>query len=574
MSSDRPRLLVPSGALPSEARVLDLLRSVFDVVEVESVGRAAEGRPDDLILLPSGEIADAVEVAGLPAGGVISTLENIGEGVGVIDASGTMTWANARLSEYDEPIRERFIETCRQAMQQFDQAGQTAVALRARPARKFVFAVGSAHYEVLVSIATVEEARERAVSRVVGILWEVTESRELQNKIDAIDAAGAELMRIDAASIAGLNVAERLALLEEKIVRYVRDLLNFDKFEVRIIDRETNQLELVFNHGLTPLKIGEVIYAEAEDNGISGHVAATGECYICADVANDPKYRSGLDDAASSLTVPLRLYDRILGVFNIESNTPASFDDTDRRFAQILARYIAMAMHILDLLVVERYTTNEQIAANVLGELNEPLDAISAEAMALRGATLDDGPTALAEGLDRIIEATEGIRRRLAVCTAGPKSILGAEVEMRRAERDPVMIGKRILLADNEPTVREAIHALLEQKGCDVTVCTGGAETIERLRACGADHRPYDLVISDIKMPDRSGYEVFRTAKECAADTPVILITGFGYDPHHSIVRASQEGLHSFLFKPLKAAQLLEAVTKALVGNGEPSESG
>ncbi len=66
-------------------------------------------------------------------------------------------------------------------------------------------------------------------------------------------------------------------------------------------------------------------------------------------------------------------------------------------------------------------------------------------------------------------------------------------------------------------------------------------------------------------MPDRSGYEIFQAAKEACQATPVILMTGFGYDPHHSIVRASQEGLQSFLFKPFKATQLLSEVEKALV---------
>ena len=42
-------------------------------------------------------------------------------------------------------------------------------------------------------------------------------------------------------------------------------------------------------------------------------------------------------------------------------------------------------------------------------------------------------------------------------------------------------------------------------------------------------------------------------------------MTGFGYDPHHSIVRSSQEGLHCFLFKPFQIEQLLEEVYKALV---------
>ena len=104
--------------------------------------------------------------------------------------------------------------------------------------------------------------------------------------------------------------------------------------------------------GLTPLKIGEVIYAAETGNGISGYTAATGKSYMCPDVRKDPLYREGLDNAASSLTVPLHVHDRVIGVFNIESNSPNAFNEEDRQFAEIFCRYIAMAMNILDLLVV------------------------------------------------------------------------------------------------------------------------------------------------------------------------------------------------------------------------------
>ena len=569
MSSDRPRLFIPAPALLAERQLVDSLRSVFEVIEVESEAEARDRTAkagSTWLLMPSATDADRGGNSGVPPDELAATLEHIGEGVGVIDADGTLGWANSRLREYDPEIMKRFIETCRHAMRQFDQAGAAAVPLIARPGQKFSYAVGDHHFEVLVSIASIEESRERTVRTVVGIISDVTAGRQLQDRIDAIDAAGAELMRIDAAAIANLNMAERLTLLEEKIIRYVRELLHFDKFEVRLTDRETNQLELVFNRGLTPLKIGEVIYAEIENNGICGYVATTGEPYVCNVISKDELYKEGLEGASSSLTVPLRLYDQILGVFNVESTAEQAFDDNDRRFAQIFARHIAMAMHILDLLVIERCTTNEQVAANVLSELREPLDEITAEATRLRvEAPADDANRALAEGLDRIAESTEGIRRRLAVCTSGPKSILGAEQEMQRDDPLPAMVGKRILLADNEARVRDDISALLRQKGADVLTCSGGAETIELLRRPEAKTAPYDLVISDIRMPDRNGYEVFRTAKECCPETPVILITGFGYDPHHSIVRANQEGLHSFLFKPLRAKQLLEAVTKAFV---------
>lgn len=573
----RTRLIVPAGFLEASGPHLEGLRAAFDIVEADNLddartragGRRTAGEAetdatrDTLVLWPEGPPPSATVVEGLSPEGVIATLQHIGEGVGLVDARGELTWANARLLASTETTKRCFLETCFGAMERLDQAGAKAVALNARPSRKFAFAADGAHFEVLVSIASVDEADDSRVTSVVGILWEVTEARELQAKIDAIDAAGAELMRIDNAVIEKLNMGERLALLEEKIIRYVRELLDFDKFEVRIIDRETNQLQLVFNRGLTPLRIGESIYAEAEDNGISGYVAAMGEPYICRDIDKDPFYFPGLDGAKSALTVPLRLYDRVIGVFNVESPLPDAFNENDRRFAQIFARYVAMAMHILDLLVVERYTTNEQIAANVLGELTEPLEEITAEAAALRRRL---GKRTSSEELDRIIHAAEGIRRRILVCAAGPKSILGAEQVIDRLEPDPLMTGKRVILAENEQGVRDAINGLLTRKGCEVTVCTGGADTIDELRAAHAEGRHFDLVISDVKMPDRNGYEVFRTAKEFSPDTPVILMTGFGYDPHHSIVRATQEGLHSFLFKPLKAGQFLEAVEKALKG--------
>ncbi|MCE2968514.1 MAG: hypothetical protein LW831_13410, partial [Phycisphaeraceae bacterium] len=62
-------------------------------------------------------------------------------------------------------------------------------------------------------------------------------------------------------------------------------------------------------------------------------------------------------------------------------------------------------------------------------------------------------------------------------------------------------------------------------------------------------------------------YEIFAAARKVSPDLPVILMTGFGYDPHHSVVRASQEGLSCVLFKPFQAERLIEEVHKALAKN-------
>ena len=122
-----------------------------------------------------------------------------------------------------------------------------------------------------------------------------------------------------------------------------------------------------------------------------------------------------------------------------------------------------------------------------------------------------------------------------------------------------------VLLVDDDDALTRLVELWLTRQGYVVEICSDGTTAIESLESHGARGITFDLVISDVRMPDRNGYEVFRAAKDLDSETPVILMTGFGYDPHHSIVRSSQEGLHCFLFKPFQVEQLLEEVYKALV---------
>lgn len=60
------------------------------------------------------------------------------------------------------------------------------------------------------------------------------------------------------------------------------------------------------------------LYALPTDNGVTGYVAATGNSYLCRDTSHDPLYLTGIDNASSSLTVPIKRHDRVLGTFNVE----------------------------------------------------------------------------------------------------------------------------------------------------------------------------------------------------------------------------------------------------------------
>jgi two-component system, sensor histidine kinase SagS len=561
MTSSRPRLVILKGTNTNvglEASQIQALKSVFDVVEVhspEAAKKMIDGDAGGMVICAPGEY---LEIGGERLTGA-AILERIGDGIGMVDSHAALLWTDARFKVHDEQVRSAFVRACRIAMEQFN---APAGAPNRRHVKRFDFSSDGCHYELIVAPGSLDQTQDR-VTTVVGVIWDVSNARQVQETLRKIDAAGADLVRIDPAAMSKMNMAERLKMFEQKIVRALREVMHFDNFEVRLLDRETTQLELVIAENISPLKVGEVIYARPEGNGISGYVASTGQAYNCPDVQNDPLYREGLDNAASSLTVPLMLEERVIGTLNIESSKRDAFNENDQMYAERFGRYIASALNILDMLVIERFTTNEQAAANIVGELSVPLAELTKQVNALR--TLRQTDEAVRGNSDQILQTITRLTERLRACAAGPRSVLGAEQELHRLQPDPLLVGKRILIADDEPAIRDTLSSILTQKGANVTVCTNGGETIEAIeKAAKVPGEFFDMVISDIKMPDRNGYEVYRTAKAISANTPVVLMTGFGYDPHHSIVRASQEGLQSFLFKPFKVSQLMDVVTKSL----------
>lgn len=116
-----------------------------------------------------------------------------------------------------------------------------------------------------------------------------------------------------------------------------------------------------------------------------------------------------------------------------------------------------------------------------------------------------------------------------------------------------------VLVADDQLHVRKFLREILEGDGFTVEDAEDGEEVIMKVR-----EKKYDLVISDIRMPKKSGNEVVAELKELAPDLPVILITAYGYDPSHTGIRAKKEGVVEVLYKPFDLKKLKEAIARAL----------
>ncbi len=562
-NAERRRLLFLGGKFTDE-RLIESLRAVYDVdhfTEMDDAMHALRDRDYHAVFSDAGDFLPLERnLVGQKANLVLNT---IGEGVCIVNTDGVCTWSNQRMRQFSPEVFERVTQTCCQARVLFSQQTSPTTDRSIAQSKKFTFQANDRYFELMTSPVTNSEGK---VIQIVAVVWDATSGKRLQQKIDAIDAAGRELSRIEGDSIMKLAPADRLGILRNKIIKFSHDLMHFDHFAIRLLDKRTNKLEVVIAEGLPSDALDIDLYAQPEGNGISGYVAATGRSYICHDTEKDARYVLGLDHCKSSLTVPLRLFDKVIGVYNIESERVGEFTEDDRQFAEIFGRYVAMALNILDLLVVERFTTTGTIAESVVQEINRPLGSIITEAQSLMEDYIGDD--VMRKRLYSVVESVESIRQSLRAVKEGQSVIVTAESEKDCAQGgDPVLSGKRVLIADDEQNIRQTIAEVLQKQGCLCTSCKDGFEAVNML-----NQEKFDLIVSDIKMPYRNGYEIFAAARRISDDLPVILMTGFGYDPHHSIVRASQEGLASVLFKPFKVDQLLEEVRKAFGVEPEPKQ--
>jgi two-component system NtrC family response regulator len=119
------------------------------------------------------------------------------------------------------------------------------------------------------------------------------------------------------------------------------------------------------------------------------------------------------------------------------------------------------------------------------------------------------------------------------------------------------MIGKRILVVDDEENLRRVTQLKLQQAGYAAMTASDGAEALQVL----AKH-PQDLVLTDLKMPGMSGIELLRKIKEEYPEVVVVLVTAYG--AIESAVEAMRLGAHDYIIKPVSAEALKLIVSRAL----------
>lgn len=483
-------------------------------------------------------------------------LDAIADGVAVVDPDLRIIWANPEflsLTGADaQVVGNRFF----QALGESEILGPepcpftTSVASKG-PSSTLLKIPNNRYFRVTVT--PVFDAHH-TLTHLIALTREITDETHQQLKVNAIAQAGDELADLTPDELSEMGVDERTDLLKLNIARHMKDLMGLDFMEIRLLHRETGRLVPLLTEGMTSLAADRELLARKQGQGVTGFVAATGQSYLCPDTAKDPIYIEGAEGARSSLTVPLVYHGNVIGTLNVESPHTDAFDDRDRQFLEIYGRNVASALNTLELLQAEKASTANASMQAISREVALPIDDIITDAATIldRYAGHDEDVISRLHHLLYRAREIRGIIHKVGASIAPPTS---------RVVKTPAakLAGARLLVVDADETIRRSAHQLLGMQGADVETARDAHEALAMAR-----QNAYSAVLTDIRLPDLDGYETFRRLREIQPNTPVILMTGFGYDPTHSIVKARQEGLQTVLYKPFRSDRLMEAVEQAL----------
>ncbi|MEM1069281.1 MAG: GAF domain-containing protein [Planctomycetota bacterium] len=547
-STSEPRRLICVGdprTLPAD---IDRNQVILVDTSVAVVDELNEPSVDG-VWIARDQLPQLSELRGIAQSGLM--LRDMPEGVALLDTDVRVLWANRRLTEWsgrseDEVAGVNFYELLAnpEIMGPDFCPFHTALAT-GEESTSTLHTDGNRYYQVHAApIVRPNYSRQLIVT-----VSDITDEILQQQKLAAIHQAGRELADLRPTEIFMMEVDERIDLLKENIRHYLSDLLNFEVIEIRLLEHATGNLVPLLSVGIDQNAADRQLFAHPQGNGITGYVAASGMSYVCQDVENDPLFIPGATNSKSSLTAPLILHDQILGTINVESPDPNAFSDSDLQFLEIFARDVAFALNTLELLVAQKANTAQQSCDAIHSAVALPVDEILNDAVNVMEGYIGHSPEVV-DRLRRILQNARDIKQTIQQIgqKMTPLEAVPAGVQ---SPQHALLRGKRILVVDADGQVREDAHQLLEKYGCIVETAHKGDEAVWMVRSSGGAGS-YDVIISDIRLPDYSGYQLMRRLGEIMERVPMVLMTGFGYDPGHSIVKARQAGLHPkcVLFKP------------------------
>ena len=229
---------------------------------------------------------------------------------------------------------------------------------------------------------------------------------------------------------------------------------------------------------------------------------------------------------------------------------------------------IGFAKDIRDIRRRDQLVTLAEVAIGVSHEINNSLEVMVNQLEMLRKyvgrAANDEDYLVESERLDSLasqVEKIQDITGRISQMADegeyGTKEYLNGKMmtdlrvdetakpcDRPKANTRYPLSGLRVLIVDDDARVCDSLKELLEGERCCIETAPSGVHAIHCL-----SRQQFDLVLSDVVMPDMDGYELYQTVKQQTPKLPVVLMTAFNYDKDHIIKRSCLEGLQGVIFK-------------------------
>src|SRR4051812_43766122 len=173
-----------------------------DIVETTTMDQAIEALRNDHFNAVFSDSADFLPLErALVSQQANLILNTIGEGVCIVDGEGRCNWMNKKMQAWPARVHEKIRRTCQEAYELFSKQVSPNADTSAPPAfisRSKRYALNIEEQQFLEMIASPVISPAGQVVQIVAVVWDATGTRRLQQKIDAIDKAGRELVRLEA----------------------------------------------------------------------------------------------------------------------------------------------------------------------------------------------------------------------------------------------------------------------------------------------------------------------------------------------------------------------------------------
>jgi PAS domain S-box-containing protein len=233
---------------------------------------------------------------------------------------------------------------------------------------------------------------------------------------------------------------------------------------------------------------------------------------------------------------------------------------------------IGFAKDLRDILRKDQLATLGEVAVGLSHEINNPLAVILNQTELLEKdieRLADDADCsveservyAMRREIGRISEILERMSRMVqtevyeTVEYIGPARMIDLRKKYEPSERER-LAGLRILVVDDDMGIQHTMKEILEADGCVVETVGDGVEALQSIAA-----GPFDLVLTDVVMPNMDGHELYQAIRRDHPQLPVLMMTAFHYDRDHVIKRSRLEGLEGVIFKkPVDPKRLRDVI--------------